>query len=82
MVDRFQSMVDRFLSTIDWNFQSTVDKIYQSLIEIYQPLTFFINGMLFDNYLLTVIDECEKKREFTLVSISTSLLFVFTQHLY
>ena len=36
-------------------FQSKVDKIYQPLIEIYQPLIFFINGMLFDNYLLTVL---------------------------
>ena len=35
-------------------FQSTVDKIYQPLIEIYQLLIFFINGMLFDNHLLTV----------------------------
>ena len=29
--------------------------MYQPLIEIYQPLIFFINGMLFDNYLLIVI---------------------------
>ena len=35
-------------------FQFSVDKIFQPLIEIYQPLIFFINGILFDNYLLTV----------------------------
>ena len=43
MVDRFQLMVDRF--------------IYQPLIEIYQRLIFFINGMLFDNYLLRVFEQ-------------------------
>ena len=32
--------------------QSTVDKIYQQLLEIYQPLIFFINGMLLDSDLL------------------------------
>ena len=41
-------------------FQSTVDKIYQPLIEIYQPLIFFINGMLFDNFLLTVYQHMVK----------------------
>ena len=37
---------------VDWN-SNQVDKIYQPLIEFNQPLIFFINGMLFDNYLLT-----------------------------
>ena len=34
--------------------QNIIDKIYQPLIEIYQQLIFFINGMLFDNNLLSV----------------------------
>ena len=29
---------------------STVNKIHQLLIEIYQPSIFFINGMLFDTF--------------------------------
>ena len=43
-----------FHAILELEFQSAVDKIYQPLIEIYQPLIFFINGMLFDNHLLTV----------------------------
>ena len=46
-------MVDRFYRWLE--FQSTIDKIFQPLIEIYQLLIFFINGILFDNFLLTVI---------------------------
>ena len=38
----------------NWN-SKTVEKIYKPLIEIYQLLIVFINGMLLDNFLLTVM---------------------------
>ena len=61
-IDKKRSTVDIFQSTVDqdfincWlaNFQSTVDKIYQLFpLKYINRWSFFINGMLFDNFLLT-----------------------------